>query len=88
LECGAAVAQVTVNHLVAGSNPAIPAKFVVRQAIGTRPQSPDGPKCDDAHASEKRRRLRLETQVRQSTCHNVLGSRKAVKSSPINEDES
>ena len=27
LECGAAVAQVTVNHLVAGSNPAIPAKF-------------------------------------------------------------
>ena len=27
MECGAAVAQVTVNHLVAGSNPAIPAKF-------------------------------------------------------------
>jgi hypothetical protein len=27
LECGAAVAQVTVNHLVAGSNPAIPANI-------------------------------------------------------------
>ena len=29
LECGAAVAQVTVNHLVAGSNPAIPAKIAL-----------------------------------------------------------
>ena len=27
LECGAAVAQVTVNHLVVGSNPTIPANI-------------------------------------------------------------
>lgn len=33
MECGAAVAQVTVNHLVAGSNPAIPAKFEIALSV-------------------------------------------------------
>ena len=37
LECGAAVAQVTVNHLVAGSNPAIPAIGLVVQLVRTPP---------------------------------------------------
>ena len=62
MECGAAVAQVTVNHLVTGSNPVTPAKLSCFLDKQERPSETNKGECSRMQDCLPRKRNGLNLQ--------------------------